>query len=112
MRTNIATVSKVTEAELCRWVGTALPGHRLVYHRGVLCRDRETTAPGLNDREANELRRVARRALSLAKDGFAHLVQHRHGPDDYSYLLIARPKPQTNRGLLLTLVAERPVRDF
>jgi hypothetical protein len=41
-----------------------------------------------------------------AEQGLVHLVQHRHGPVDYSYLTIARPWPGTPRGDLLAALAE------
>ena len=44
----------------------------------------------MSERERAELRRVARRAMSLAKEGRAHLVQRRNGTDDFAYFLVAR----------------------
>lgn len=41
-----------------------------------------------------ELNRVARRAWWAAEQGLVHLVQRRNGPDDFSYLAIARPRPK------------------
>ena len=82
----------VTEADICRWIGEARPGDRLEYHRGHLARD---YAKDIDTGSArNPLKRIARRARWVAETGAAHLVQVRHGPDDYSYLLIARQKQQ------------------
>jgi hypothetical protein len=45
-----------------------------------------------SDDERGELLRIARRAWWASEKGLVHLVQRRHGSDDYSYLIIARPK--------------------
>jgi hypothetical protein len=42
-----------------------------------------------------ELLRVSKRAGGAFNQGLVHLVQHRHGIDDYSYLMIMRPRPKT-----------------
>jgi len=89
----------LTEAELCGWLGSALPGERLVYHRGHLALDGSPSARRLGERERAALLRLAGRARGLAEQGLAHLVQERHGPDDYSYILVARPKPRARRAL-------------
>jgi hypothetical protein len=58
---------RVSEIELCAWVAQAEPGAVLEYHRGYLAHD-------------------------LAERGLVHLVQRRHGPEDYSYFAVARPR--------------------
>lgn len=30
---------RLSEADLCSWIGAAVPGHRIEYHRGSLARD-------------------------------------------------------------------------
>jgi hypothetical protein len=78
-----------TEEKLCLWLGSAAPGDRIVYHRGYLPLDIAPTAEAMHGRPRMELARVARRALFAAEHGMAHLLQQRHGPGDYSYLLVA-----------------------
>ena len=84
----------VTEFDLCGWVGQAAPGDMLEYHRGFLALDTTPQGTRLAERDRAELARVARRAWWAAERGLIHLVQRRHGSDDYSYLAIARPKPK------------------
>ena len=95
MESNLTALpeSRLTEAQLCRWLGTAAPGDPLVYHRGFLAVYLDPGNGRLTERERAELRRVSRRAMLLAEDGLAHLLQRRNGPDDFSYLLVARSRP-------------------
>jgi hypothetical protein len=44
-----------------------------------------------------ELLRVAKRARWAFEEGLVHLVQWRHGIDDYTYLMIMRPRPKAAR---------------
>lgn len=83
---------RLNEPELCAWLGQATPGEVLEYHRGFLALDRYPFMSRLSDRERAELIRLSKRAFWAAEQGLAHLVQHRHGPDDYSYLVVARPR--------------------
>lgn len=96
----------LTESELCSWLGGAAPDDVLEYHRGVLAHDRSPLASRLPKADQVELVRVARRAFWAAEQGLAHLVQCRRGPDDYSYLMIARPRPKTQSGSILAMLAE------
>lgn len=84
----------LTEIDLCGWVGQAVPGDILEYHRGFLALDTMPQGTRLAERERAELARVARRAWWAAERGLIHLVQRRHRSDDYSYLAIARRKPK------------------
>ena len=86
-----ATLSK---ADLCRWLGAAAPGERLAYHRGFLARDLSPLTQLLPVEERIALARLANRAWKLAEAGLAHLLQRRHGDEDYSYLIVARPRPR------------------
>lgn len=82
----------ITEINLCGWIGQASPGAILEYHRGYLALDASPQGKRLDDEERAELLRIARRAWWASEKGLVHLVQRRHGPDDYSYFVIARPK--------------------
>ena len=81
------------------WLQAARPGSPIEYHRGHLCVDRQQK-PDAPDNEARaELHRLATRVLKAADQGLVHLVQQRHGREDFSYLAIkTRPAPARNRG--------------
>ena len=83
---------RVSEIELCAWVAQAAPGAVLEYHRGYLALDR-TAFGHLCDTPARAaLGLLGSRAHDLAERGLVHLVQHRHGPEDYSYFAVARAR--------------------
>lgn len=84
----------LTEIALCGWIGQATPGDVFEYYRGFLAFDITTQNTRLGERERAELARMARRAFLASETGLVHLVQRRHGPEDYSYLAVARPKPR------------------
>jgi hypothetical protein len=87
------TVSlSLSEIEFCGWLGQAEPGDTLEYYRGFLLVDANQHSGRLPEHDRAELMRVARRAWLASEQELIHLVQRRHGPDDYSYLAIARPK--------------------
>lgn len=102
-----ATRLPINEIDLCVWLGQAAPGDVLEYHRGALAHDREARISRLPERDRGELIRVGKRAFWAAEKGLAHLVQRRNGPDDYSYLAIARPRPRrTSVSLSELMLAE------
>jgi hypothetical protein len=80
------------EAKLCAWLGEALPGTVLKYHRGFLSLDVDPHSGRMSDCDRAELRLVAKRARWAFEQGLVHLVQRRHGTHDYSYMLIMRPR--------------------
>jgi hypothetical protein len=97
---------QLTEAMFCAWLGAAVAGDAIIYHRGTLARD---TCPQMNLRSLDERVRVARlssRALKLAEAGLLHLVQRRHGFEDFAYIAIARPKPRRNAPALHALLVK------
>jgi len=83
---------RVTEIELCAWVAQAAPGTVLEYHRGYLALDRSAFGRFSDSLARAALGLLAARAHDLAERGLVHLVQHRHGPEDYSYFAVARPR--------------------
>jgi hypothetical protein len=89
------------EAALLSWLGAASAGDRAVYHRGYLAIDGAPTGSRLTERERMELLRITRRAMQAAEVGLVELVQHRNGPYDYSYQLIARHRSATVPGSIL-----------
>ena len=80
------------ETAFCAWLGQASPGDALVYHRGLLALDASINSQTHKSDARHELARVARRAWWAAKQGLVHLVQRRNGPDDFSYIAIARAR--------------------
>jgi hypothetical protein len=107
----ISTVTKlpnarrrIDETDLCGWIGQAAPGEALEYYRGFLALDTFSQAQRLTERERAELVRVARRAWWASEQKLIHLVQRRHGPHDYSYLAIVRPKPRDTPASLSSLL--------
>lgn len=103
--TTSPTQPSLTETTLCDWLGAATPGDAFTYHRGALARDICPQLKLLDEDGRVRLARLASRAHTLAEAGFLHLVQRRHGFEDFAYIAIARPKPQrtatTLRALLL-----------
>lgn len=87
---NTDTVSMLSEAAMCAWLGAAAPGDRLAYHRGFLAIDCDSASSRLPERDRLVLRRLAARATFAAHHRLVFVVQRRNGPGDYTYLLIAR----------------------
>jgi hypothetical protein len=88
---------RVSEIELCAWVAQAEPGASLTYWRGYLALDRTGFGRFADTPERAALALLGARAHDLAERGLVHLVQHRHGVEDYSYFAIARAR---SRGAL------------
>lgn len=94
----------LTEAAFCAWLGAAAPGDIITYHRGALARD---TCPQLNTLPPDEriqLARLSSRVLKLAEAGQVHLIQRRHGFEDYEYVAIARRRPRRNAASIAHLL--------
>jgi hypothetical protein len=77
------------------WLARATAVERIVYHRGLLTRDRAAVT-GLSPGERQALSRLADAVFSATEEGRVHLVQHRNGPFDFSYLAI-KASPGTHR---------------
>ncbi len=108
MTTSIAKPSTsllVMEVALCRWLGASRPGDKLIYHRGFLAVDTDPTASRLLEVERAELARVGKRGLWAAERRLACLVQRRHGPNDYAYVIVARQRPKSVVVPLLRLIS-------
>jgi hypothetical protein len=78
----------VTLAEFEAWYRSAQIGEALEYHRGFLAMDR-ALGSRLSEERRKELDRVAHAVMDMAGAGHVHLIQRRHGPDDYSYMVVA-----------------------
>jgi hypothetical protein len=85
----------LTEIDLCAWLSQAAPQEAIEYHRGFLILDTDLRISRLTKSDRLELVQVARRAWWAAEKNLVHLVQCRLGENRFSYLAIARPRPQT-----------------
>jgi hypothetical protein len=94
----------ITEISLCGWLGQAAPGDTIKYHRGALAQDCAPLLSCVPESDRAELFRISRRALSAFELGFVHLVQTRHGEDDYSYLMVARKRSAKKKASLTAFV--------
>ena len=83
---------RLSEIELCAWIAQAEPGAVLEYHRGYLALDRTAFGRFADTPARAALAQLGARAHDLAERGLVHLVQLRHGAEDYSYFAIARPR--------------------
>ena len=86
---------QLTEVDFCAWIGQAAPQDVIEYHRGFLIVDIDRRLSALSRADRRRLSNVASRAWQCAEDGLVHLVQRRLGANRFSYLAIARPRPET-----------------
>ena len=84
----------VSENDLCDRYASAAPGAIIVYHMGLLARDRDAAASTLTPDARAELGRVAARAWSMAEQGLLHLLQRRVAPECFAYLAVTRARPR------------------
>ena len=87
----------LTENGLCDRYADASPGDAIVYHIGLLARDRDKVASELPADRREDLEAVARRVWAMAEAGLGHLVQRRVAEGRCAYLLIVRPRPLSAR---------------
>ena len=87
----------LTENGLCDRYADASPGEAIVYHIGLLARDRDKVASELSPERREDLEAVARRVWAMAETGLGHLVQRRVAEGRCAYLLIVRPRPLSAR---------------
>ena len=104
--TNARAPHPISEIEFCGWVGQAVPGDRLEYHRGFLVLDAFPVISKLADPDRKRLALLGSRAFWAAEAGLVHLVQERIGPDHFAYIAIARPKPKAAAASLSALLLE------
>ena len=87
----------LTEATLCDWIATALPGERLQYHQGLLLLDRSATTSPYPPKEQQRIQAVAKRAWHACELGLVHLVSQRVAPFVFRYLAVrARMTPKAS----------------
>ena len=92
------------------WLKIARTGNSIEYHRGHLCIDRQQKFDAPDNAPENKARAVlhelATRALRASDRGLVHLVQRRHGREDFSYLAIKARTP-VRAGHIKNLSKER-----
>lgn len=96
----------LTENGLCDCYADASPGDAIVYHIGLLARDRDKVASELPPERREDLEAVARRVWAMAEAGLGHLVQRRVAEGRCAYLLIVRPRPLSARSAAGYVLAE------
>jgi hypothetical protein len=77
----------ISVAEFRGWLARAASCSWFEYHRGLLLWDR-SPASALPDDHRRALANIANAIFQAAARGEVHLVQHRNGPFDFSYLAI------------------------
>ena len=92
-----ARTLSITEEAFCSWLGKAMPGDRIEYHRGHLLIDRSRKLGPFSEMDRRQLSAIANRALALAEQGRLCLLQRRHGDCDYSYVATIVRRPPTVR---------------
>lgn len=80
------------EHEVRRWLEEARPGQTIEYFRGDLAVSKAENAL-LPEPHRWELSRVADLLWHAAAHRRVHLVQHRRGPGEWSYIAVARERP-------------------
>src|SRR5690606_23846084 len=99
----------VTMESLHSWLEGTTAGDVLAYHRGFVALDRGTGSR-LGEEAGRELDRVAAAVLAMAHAGQVHLVQRRHGPCDYTYMVVAA-YGVSGRAFPIALGQRRPRRE-
>lgn len=86
-------IEKLSEANLSDWVASALVGHCIQYHEGLLLRDRSETSSDLTTKDRARIHFVARRAWIACELGLVHLFSKKVGEDHYRYLAMRSSSP-------------------
>jgi hypothetical protein len=86
-------IEKLSEANLCDWVASALVGHCIQYHEGLLLRDRSETNSDLTTKDRARIHSVARRAWIACELGLVHLFSQKVGEDHYRYMAMRSSSP-------------------
>lgn len=98
----------VDKAAFTAWLLRAEAGERLTYWRGHLAIDASPLTSQLRGEDRLRLGDLSDLAWRMAQKGWVHLLQRRHGAHDFSYVAVARPRPQvqaTTPRLALTKAA-------
>ena len=96
----------LTENSLCDRFADAVPGEAIVYHIGLLARDRDKVASELPPERREDLEAVARRVMAMTEAGLGHLLQRRVSPTRCAYLLIVCRRPKSARSVAAQALVE------
>ena len=96
----------LTENGLCDRFADAAPGEAIVYHVGLLARDRDKVASELPPERRDDLEAIARRVMAMAEAGLGHLVQRRVAPMRCAYLLVVCHRPRSARSAAALALAD------
>lgn len=86
-------IEKLSEANLCDWVASALVGHCIQYHEGLLLRDRSETSSDLTTKDRARIHSVARRAWIACELGLVHLFSQKVDDNHYRYMAMRSSSP-------------------
>ena len=86
-------IEKLSEANLCDWVASALVGHCIQYHEGLLLRDRSETSSDLTTKDRARIHSVARRAWIACELGLGHLFSQKVDDNHYRYMAMRSSSP-------------------
>jgi hypothetical protein len=89
----IGMSNHVNEEEVGRWVREAYPGQSIQYFQGFLALGMDAHGRPLLEAERQATARVASRLWRAAQHDLVHLVQRRQGPNNWSYIAVARRLP-------------------
>jgi hypothetical protein len=85
------------ETGICDWMAYATPGDALIYYRGHLGHDRMPSTKALPEVMRKKLVGLAARLQQASDEERVHLLQRRHGDDDFSYIAIKSARPRKTR---------------
>ena len=83
-----STKAALTGDTFCAWLGNAMPGDCLEYHRGFLACDRDPDQRTLTPADRRRVDALADQVREMAAIGLVALIQRRLGEADFSYLAI------------------------
>ena len=86
-------IEKLSEANLCDWVASALVGQCIQYHEGLLLREGPETSSDLTTKDRARIHSVARRAWIACELGLVHLFSQKVGDDHYRYMAMRSSSP-------------------
>ena len=83
-------MSNITVREIHTWLANARAGEAITYFRGSLALAREEGGEMPGEANTRHLIEVADYLWKAAQHGRVHLVQIRHGHEDYTYVAVAQ----------------------
>jgi hypothetical protein len=106
LATPIRTRLLLDEIAFVAWVGQAAPGNRLEYHRGFMAIDTDRMMSKLAPDQRRKLCDLADAAFRAAMQDLVHLVQARLATNHFSYIAVARPRPEGAAASLSSLLLD------